>query len=74
MEETSKTYHTLRKIFFKISHVISSHLFVFKVCFFVIFKQKFPQNKKLKPFFQPAHKADSKNAKKFEKTLFFKEI
>ena len=37
-------------------------------------KQKIPQNKKLRPFFQSAHQADSKNAKKFEKTLFFKEI
>ena len=36
--------------------------------------QKFLKIKKLRPFFQSAHQANSRNAKKFEKTLFFEEI
>ena len=54
--------------------VISSHLFVFEVVFLSSFSKKFLKIKKLRPFFQSAHQANFKNAKKFEKFSFFKEI
>ena len=37
-------------------------------------KLKINQIPKIRPFFQSARQADSKNAKKFEKSSFFEEI
>ena len=37
-------------------------------------KLKIDQIPKIRPFFQSARHADSKNAKKFEKSSFFEEI
>ena len=37
-------------------------------------KFKVHRNEKIRPFFQSARQADSKNAKKFEKSSFFNQI
>jgi hypothetical protein len=37
-------------------------------------KMKVDQIKKIRPFFQPAHQAEFKNAKIFEKSSFFEKI
>ena len=37
-------------------------------------KSKIDQIQKTRPFFQSARRADSKNAKKFEKKLFFQDF